>query len=252
MTADFRRPRRPSPPASVRPARCIVVVAAGAALLASGCADAVQLPTLPFLSDDAPGPVAATSDAAADLALQAPRRKTPAQLAQAGEGLAPGPLRGGPEADRGSALLAAGHAAAAERAFSVSLATEGTSAQAIVGLGAANRALGRQAAARDLLKRAVTLWPGDVSARNAFGAVLYDDAEYAAARAQFETALSLIAPQDAAARLEVERNLAFADAALERERVAKGADEAATPRPTGPEVRPLGGGRWRIAPRKGS
>ncbi|MEM1313292.1 MAG: tetratricopeptide repeat protein [Pseudomonadota bacterium] len=238
MTAAIARPRPP------RASRFASFAAAGACLAASGCAE------LDGLAAELAADPAAASDPAAEPASAPASASASASATELG--LAPGPYRGGPEADRGSALLAAGYADAAERAFSRSLVVEGPSAQAMVGLGAANRALGRAAAARDLLERAVSLWPGDVSARNALGAVLYDEAEYAAARAQFAMALSMIPPQDEAARLEITRNIAFADAALERDRVARAATDARATPASGPRVVPLGGGRYRIDPPEGS
>jgi len=146
---------------------------------------------------------------------------------------------GADAAAHGARLLAAGAPQAAERAFRHALATEGPSAEAMVGLGAAWRAQGRVGAARNILERAVEQWPDYGPGRNAHGAALYDARLYAAARAEFAAALRLTPTENEAARLEIERNIAFAEAAL----VQTSAPAAPA---QGPRIAPLGGGRWRL------
>ncbi|MEO0679749.1 MAG: tetratricopeptide repeat protein [Pseudomonadota bacterium] len=194
-----------------------------------------------LLGDDA-----AQADADADGAETAATSAAPATPPEAPRPagvISPAPPPAAPDgvdpADHGSRLLAAGSADQAERAFRMSLAVDGPSAPAMVGLGAAYRAQGRLGAAREVLERSVELWPQDASARNAHGAALFDARLFAAARSEFEAALRLTPPQDEAARLEIERNLAFAEAALAE------ADVAPAPA-QGPRIAPLGGGRWRL------
>jgi Meckel syndrome type 1 protein len=155
-----------------------------AALAASGCTAAGGLP------DAAPGGAGATVGVAS----------APAPAAAPAEGWTA----------RGARLLRAGRGAAAARAYRRALLEEGTTLPALVGLGAAHRAMGLTREARRTLSRAAGLWPDSPVARNGHGAALYDLGLYAAAESEFRAAAGLMARRGVAPSREILRNLDLA------------------------------------------
>lgn len=147
--------------------------------------------------------------------LGVPRPASPAQLAEARAAVAraeadlaaaQGP---GLASERGQALLAAGRPEPAARAFGQAIVAEGPTPEALIGLGAAYRELGRRGPALEVLTRAAETWPDNPAARNNRGAVLFDMGRLDKAEAEFRAAAELMARRGLAPSAEISRNLAM-------------------------------------------
>jgi Flp pilus assembly protein TadD len=91
----------------------------------------------------------------------------------------------------GNRLLAAGEPEMALRRFEEALLANPRSADALVGVAAANHRMGRLAQARRFLEFAVEVAPDSVAAWNNLGVVRYGMADYPGARDALRTAFAL-------------------------------------------------------------
>ena len=98
--------------------------------------------------------------------------------------------------EQGRAALNEGSPALAARAFSLSLAHEGDSALALTGLGVAYDRLGRSAAARVFLERAVDMEPNSAIARNNLGVYHWRNGNVEMALAHLERGAELAGEND--------------------------------------------------------
>lgn len=137
-----------------------------AALALSGCAESVESVYWPW-NWSTHG--AETRTAQANPAETRSVKEIAARIASSGpQAQAPAPYKR-TYLEQGRAALNEGSPALAARAFSLSLAHEGDSALALTGLGVAYDRLGRSAAARVFLERAVDMEPDSAVARNNLG-----------------------------------------------------------------------------------
>lgn len=232
MTRDARpRPGGTRPPRpALGPAGRAAVLAASA--LASGCMGlgGPQIETPRPVSSLASVPAAAAAaPRPADEPRAAPR---PGGLPPSGADATAEELAGdGTWAARGARLLSADRPGAAVAAFRRSLAEEGVTPSALVGLGAAHRAQGLTGEARRILARAARTWPDFPAVRNSHGAVLYDLGLHDAAESEFRAAAELMARQGRAPSPEILRNLALAARASAPEGAGAEARVGPPPRP---------------------